>query len=513
MFRLSSSIALDLRSIAFFRILFGSVLLYDLLKRLPYAELFLSDDGTLSRADLLSVVDRPWAFSVYMMFGETSQVVALLVLHALVAVCLILGLWTRVVSIGSWVLLLSLQHRNPLVLNGGDTLFSVYAFWLMFLPLNARWSLDSLLAKEGAGGGVVFPRNRYVALPGVALMAQTIFVYVFTVLLKSGEMWSTGDVVHYVVRNLGLIKEPAVWFQQFEGLLVPLSRVVFHWEWFGLVLLVCPFANWITRSVAVVGYMVLHVSFGFMLDIAIFAPVSILGWVALIPGEWWNLKIPVVSRLALGDRLKELGTSFPILRVGKVMRPGVKASIATGVAMTLVFAWNLRGLPQSPVKEWIPKPVVNGMYLVKLRQKWGMFAPNPSRYSQWYALEAQLANGDSVDLFYPGQAFSLRRPEVFTDRLPSRRWGKFMSNLKKSRYARLREGYIDYFVDRWNDAVGPSSKIEKASLLWIRERIGEDGRYYDREIKPLRIVYAEDVSQIKGIKDLGGELGESEEDL
>lgn len=514
MFRLSSSIALDLRSIAAFRIFFGCILLYDLLNRLPYAELFLSDSGALPRGDLLAVIDRPWAFSVYMMFGETSQVVALLLVHSVLAVCLILGLWTRIVSIACWVLLLSLQHRNPLVLNGGDTLFSVFAFWLMFLPLNARWSLDSLYAKVGKSGYDLYPVNRYVGVPGVALVLQVLFVYAFTVLLKTGELWKTGDVVIYAIRNLGLIKQPAVWFQQFDGILAPLSRIIFHWEWFGCLLAVCPFANSVTRSIAIIGYIFLHLAFSLMLDLAIFVPVSILGWVAFIPSSWWNLRSRIrflsYGRDRLARSLRECGP----IRSGSIIRNGLSVSVLTGVAISLVLVWNLKGLPDSTVSEWIPRQLTNGMYAVKLRQKWGMFAPNPSRYSQWFALESQLANGDSVDLFIPSQPFSLRRPDVFTERLPSRRWGKFMSNLKKSRYARLRDNYIRYFVTRWNGAVGPSSRIQKTSFLWVRERIGDDGNYYDREIKTLSVVWEDGVAQVRESQESAANNAfDTEEDL
>lgn len=508
MFRFYSSIALDLRSIALFRMMFGGILLFDLLSRLPHAELFLSDSGALSRSDLLAVVDRPWAFSVYMICGEASQVAVLLLVHALFALCLILGLWTRVVSILSWVLLISLQHRNPLVLNGGDTLFSVYAFWLMFLPLNARWSLDSLLASKGENGGAVYPSHRYVGIPGAALILQTVFVYVFTVLLKSGEMWNTGEVVPYVIRNLGLIKQPAVWFQQFDSVHGLMSRMVFHWEWFGCLLVLSPWATGLMRSFSVVGFFLLHLTFGLMLDLAIFPAVSILGWAVFVPGCWWRVGRSLGFLTLWSEKLRLCLIDRFRVRGSRILRRSLFASIVTGLAIFLVFVWNLRGLPDSSVKEWIPKTVEKAMYSVKLRQKWGMFAPNPSRYSQWFALEAQLANGDSVDLFNPGEAFTLRRPFVFTDRLPDRRWGKFMSNLKRGRYAILRDDYVEYFMNRWNESVGASSKIEKTSLLWIRERIGEDGNYYDREVKTLGVVFAKGVAQIRA-----GELEESSDSV
>ncbi|MBK1877025.1 HTTM domain-containing protein [Pelagicoccus mobilis] len=487
---LKSPFQLDLRSIALFRIAFGCILFFDLFNRIGDAELFLSDDGVLSRADLLGVVDRPWSFSLYMMFGETEQVALVLFLHLVVSVLIIVGLWTRLATIASWVLLLSLLHRNPFILNGGDTLFSIYAFWLMFLPSNARWSIDSLLDKSEA-------RNRfgssdlYLGLPGVAIILQTVFVYVFTVIQKSGDLWSSGEVIDYVVRNQALIKAPAVWFLRFETSFEILTKLTFHWEWFGCVLALCPlFNNW-TRSVAVVGYILMHAAFGLVLDIAIFAPVSIMSWLIFIPSSWWG------GRLKWGGFVRDIRGRLESLvpKGGAIITPGWRSSWMVGVAISLVFVWNVRGLADSPIRKHVPKELANCMYLFKLRQNWSMFAPNPPKSSSWYALEAQLANGDSIDLFHPSEPFTRRRPEVFTQRVPDRRWTKYLSNLKKSKYRRLRNDYLEYFVKGWNGQVGRNKRIDRVSLLYFREPILPGSGYGKTEVRVLETVWADGVAQ------------------
>lgn len=517
MIRFLSLFTLDLRSIAVFRVMFGSIMLFDIVSRIPYAELFLSDYGALSRSDLLAVMDRPWAFSVYMMFGETSQVVFLLLVNACLAILLVFGLWTRFASVACWVMLLSLQHRNPLILNGGDTLFSIYAFWMMFLPLNARWSIDSLLAKREGTAFVLHDGNRYLGVPGAAIILQTVFVYLFTVILKTGSLWASGDVVSYVIRNQSLIKRAALWLQDFESWHVFLSRGTYHWEWFGCLLLFFPFANWVTRSIAIVGYAAMHIGFGVVLDLGIFVPVSIMGWIILAPAQWWDFfgqyRNLLSSLQGRADPFAAVAGYLPF-RGGKLIEPKQIAAIMTGLAIIMALVWNLRGLPESNVKKWIPDSVSNTFYVLKLRQKWSMFAPNPSQYSHWFVMEAQFANGDSVDLFVPSVPLSLRRPELFTDRTPDRRWGKFLSNLKRSKYSRLRDDFINYFVTRWNDKVGDNSKIEKVNLLFIRERIGSDGGYYQRELKTLRTVYVEGVPQVVEIQENEAvDRDDEEEDL
>lgn len=209
-------------------------MVYDILTRFPYVALFLSDAGALSRADLLATVNRPWSFSVYMLVGDPLQVQAILALHLVAALALVVGFRTRLASVVCWVLVVSLQHRNPLVLNGGDTLLSLYAFWAMFLPLNARWSVDRAIADSSNRDGFLsLENNRFHTVPGAAFMLQTLFVYGFTVVLKSGDLWRNGEAVSYAIRNLGLLESGALWLQKFDAAQVFLTYATFHWERIG----------------------------------------------------------------------------------------------------------------------------------------------------------------------------------------------------------------------------------------------------------------------------------------
>ena len=447
-------------------------MLYDALARLPFATLFLSDQGVLSRAEHLELFNRPWALSIYFGLADPLQVKAAMLVHALAALALALGFRTRLASIVCWIMLVSLQNRNPLILNGGDTLLCLYAFWAMLLPLNARLSLDRLLSPANPSS------TYYHAIPGFAIVAQTIIVYAFTWLLKSGELWLNGDAVAYVLRNLGLVSAGGVWLQQFDSLHRPLTILTYHWEWFGLLLALCPWANATTRSIAIAGFVAMHLGFAATLDLALFPFVSILGWVILIPAPFWN-RLPSPKNLSPLPFLRRL-------RGGPIMNPGPWSTIVALHAIVLVFIWNLSGLPDSPLKNQVPKPIANALHLFKLRQKWSMFAANPPRTSTWYAIEAQLVNGDSYDLLAPDQLFSLSNPKVFTDRLPDRRWGKFLGNIAKRRYQDLRENFVSHFVERWNAAAPPERQIHNARLLSVKERVDPARGYYDRNQRTLK---------------------------
>jgi hypothetical protein len=514
MLRLSSPFILDLRSIALFRVLLGLTMLYDVLARIPYVGLYLSDAGVLSRVDLLATINRPWAFSVYMLVGEPIQVQFILIVHALAACMLVAGFRTRLSSVVCWVLLVSLQHRNSLLLNGGDTLLALYAFWAMFLPLNARWSLDRSLAGDRKSANFdVWKSNNFFAIPGIAIILQTLMVYVFSVVLKSGDLWRNGEAVSYVVRNLGLIKAGALWFQGFDSAQSFFTYLTFHWEWVGCALVLCPFANRYLRIGAIFGFVVMQLVFRWMLDLALFPIVSITGWLVLLPGIFWEVVARFGKPINMNDRLRTgfVWVSSLSIKGEDAMVPGRSAAIFCGIVILSIFAWNLNGLPDSSLNKVFPKIISDAMYTLKLRQKWGMFASNPPQHSGWYTIEAQMANGDTVDLFNPKTPYTLRRPDLFTDRYPDRRWGKYLDNIRKTKYRDLRDDYLDYFVDRWNEGRENQSKIQSASLIYLREPIQLDGSRVVPELFRLATIHPSGVVQVDSPADALRETGEDPE--
>ncbi len=94
----------------------------------------------------------------------------LFVVAAVAAVALLVGYRTWVASVVVWILLLSIQHRNPLVLGSGDDLLRMLLFWGMSLPLGAVWSVDRAVEREA--GALRWSTMRYFSLATVALFMR-----------------------------------------------------------------------------------------------------------------------------------------------------------------------------------------------------------------------------------------------------------------------------------------------------------------------------------------------------
>src|SRR3712207_3360366 len=132
----------DLRSLAVFRIVLALLVLADLANRATDLRQHYTDAGVLPRTALVQEGLTPWAFSLNLMNGRLFFQVLLLVAAALAALGLLIGYRTRLCTIVLWVLLLSIQWRNPLVGGSDGPLLRLLLFWGMFLPLGAYWSVD-----------------------------------------------------------------------------------------------------------------------------------------------------------------------------------------------------------------------------------------------------------------------------------------------------------------------------------------------------------------------------------
>ena len=290
--RLRAVFSIDLRSLALFRAMLGSVLLLDLFLRSADLATFYTDAGVLPRKDLLQIGHR-WHWSLHTASGELWWQVVLFVLAALFALALLVGYRTRLATIVSFVMVASLMNRNPLLLQGGDQLLAVICFWAIFLPLGARRSVDAALersrredpnrlrfAPDGA--------QPYFSVATVAVILQVLYLYTFTAILKTGDAWTSRfDAAFYAVNLQHFATPIGAWFSQFPGLLKVATVFVLSVEFVGPILVLLPFAWPWLRLVGLALLVSLHIAFGLMLHIGLFPLIDLTALSLLFPGAAW----------------------------------------------------------------------------------------------------------------------------------------------------------------------------------------------------------------------------------
>jgi len=127
--RLAEIFGFDLRSLALFRIALALVVLVDL-----------SPLGSLSK-----VSASPFYWSIFALSDSVLVQSILFIVAIAIALLLLIGYHTRLATIATWALIVSLHHRNPLLLFAADDVIRAVLFWAMFLPLGACYSVESAL--------------------------------------------------------------------------------------------------------------------------------------------------------------------------------------------------------------------------------------------------------------------------------------------------------------------------------------------------------------------------------
>ncbi len=289
----------DLRSLATFRVVLALLVLSDLANRATDLSVHYADEGVLSRTVLLEegLLDS-WSFSLNLMNGEPFFQALLFGVGALAAVGMLFGYRTRLMTVGAWVVLLSIQHRNPMVLTAGDILLRLLLFWGMFLPLGAIWSVDRAL-------GAALPRvsMRFLSFATVGLFMQIAFMYWFTALLKSGEEWRVDGTALYYALSLDQITTTiGAFLHGFPPLLQALTFATLLLEAFGPFLLFCPLFTGPVRTAAIAAFMSLHFGIWLTMDIGLFPWISAFCMVCFLPSWFWEKPVAYL-RAATPERL------------------------------------------------------------------------------------------------------------------------------------------------------------------------------------------------------------------
>ncbi|ASP36162.1 HTTM domain-containing protein [Labrenzia sp. VG12] len=274
---------IDLRTLALFRVLLGVYILIDLVMRSRDLVSHYTDAGIMPRSVQIDHLYLT-TWSLHLANGAAWFQVLLFVVAGLAALGLLFGWRTRLMTVVSWLLMLSLQNRNTFILSGEDNLALLMLFWAMFLPLGARYSVDAALDRTGR-----FLDNGYLTLATAALLLQGMSMYFFSALLKTHPIWyQDGTAVHYALQLDYLVTPFALWFRQFQDLMTGLTYYVYVLELVGPILIFSPVFHRTLRTLLMLAFMSMHAAFAIFLEIGFFPFISIIMNLTFMPGWMWD---------------------------------------------------------------------------------------------------------------------------------------------------------------------------------------------------------------------------------
>lgn len=563
--------SLDYRSLAILRIAAGILILLDLIDRARDLTAHYSDIGTLPRGFLLNEWNNYWFISLHMASGMIWFQAALFIIAGIVALMLIFGYRTTLMSILSWALLISLQDRNPFILQGGDVVFRLTIFWLMFLPSGKMWSLDRLLGRESK------PEEKsWLGIASVGYLLQIICVYVFTGLLKSGDAWHITHTAVYEALSIDQLVRPlGIWLREQPALYLGiLTQATIYIEVYGPLLFVMPWKNAFFRTTGILLFTLLQVGFDTSLRVGLFGAIMTLAVIGLLPTEFWDSLLPRMKKWfqkkgksgltiyydgdcgfcgkmitlcqdllclpaatqyeytsATPETQKESDKKnswivvdaanqkyfgwqgvIVVLKHSFLFKPAAyilylvpsslgeflyqrvaqnrllvclpekveRSSIAKifsaliiDIGLTIViicmFSWNFASLPKH--QHFIHKKLELVNWVLRLDQKFDMFAPTPLLDDGWYVFEGTTVGGQMVDPYHKRMSVSWGKPALVAFDYKNQRWQKYLMNLTAEDYKKFRAPYADYLCRTWNEQQkNPDTHMTGLTIYFMKEK-------------------------------------------
>jgi hypothetical protein len=462
---------LDLRALALLRMGVAGLLLLDLGIRSTDLEAFYANMGVLPVPVLLENLWTPYQFSFHVMSGLWQVQALLFGVAAAVAVALLLGYHTRLATVASWLLLVSLQNRNPMIGQGGDDLLRMLLFWGIFLPWGRMYSRDARPLPPPE-------TTSYCSAATLAYVVQIALLYWCTALLKSGPEWTTEGTALYYALSLDQVLLPL------GRLLYPhpeLLRYLTFGTWYlelGLpVLLFIPVGvKW--WRLAFVGLTLLfHLGISLTLFVGLFWLINIISTLGLLPPpalNWlaWHGQLPLQRLRAwrlpawqLPWRLhleRRYDWSAGPRRLLRASREGLVLGL-----LAYVCWWNLDGLlNRSP---WLMREPARWLgYLFRIDQHWGMFAPVVFKDDGWYIFEGTTKAGKVLDLNRRGHPISYAKPRSVVALFRNDRWRKYSENYLFVSNAWMRPYYCNYLLRIWHEnPVHPP--LRQLEVIYMKE--------------------------------------------
>ncbi len=467
---LKSVFTLDLKALALMRIGMGIVVILDLCIRFSDIKAHYSDQGLLPLDLLFKRAWDPWNISIHVISGLWQVQAILFAIACFFALLLIFGYRTQLVSSITWFLLLSLQNRNPLILQGGDELLRMVLFWGIFLPWGKYYSLDRITS------AVKTAETSWFGIAGIGYILQIASVYFFSALLKkpSPEWTSEGTAIYYalsldqMVFPIGKLIYPHFTFLKY------LTFFVFYLEFLTPVLFFVPVFNPFFKALAIILLFGLHLGIACTLFVGLFFIIGIITLIGLFPSAWTKKideEIPLLKWVIsiIGNKMVYwFNKTMPIKTNSKSTSETESSLIITLLSAVIIYSlvWNWQTTVFADFKiKGSPRGIGQ---LLGINQNWGMFAPNVFKDDGWYIFEAKAKNNLLIDIGMNGEPVNYNKPVSIVSLFKNDRWRKYSENLLFVNNCDIRPYYCNFLIKEWNQE-HLENPISELKVVYMKE--------------------------------------------
>ncbi len=452
---------LDVRSLALFRIALALVVVADAAIRAVDAEAFYADTGIFPRSEQMrSFATRPLLSSVNLLDGSVEFQLALFALTVAAGIALMLGWHARIAAFVAWVLVLSVQARTGYINTGADAVLGVLLFWAVLLPVGDRFSLDARSRRHAAQGDVAITNG-----VTFALVVQMVAIYVFNVIHKNQDLWWNGLAVLVALHLDGHATPLAIFLREHaRWISAPLTYGTILAESSPLLLFI-PYKNPALRIFVFATLWILHISFAACMQLGLFSPVCMAGWLALLPSQAWERRpLRFLSKWATPASAAPAAPAAPVASRFAVVSMRVVSLIAVAL-ITLQVAKNIVAIWKAPLPG--PRVLERIAGHLRINQPWRMFSI-PGQNDGWFVMPGVLRSGREVDVFRGGANVTFKKPKLVTDTYPTSRWRRFMmSNGDPKKAGGIRKAHARWICRTWNRQHDGAEELVSFRMIYM----------------------------------------------
>ena len=331
-----------------------------------------------------------------------------------------------------------------MIVSAAGALLRQFLFWGMWLPLDARWSLDARRRRDN-----LVPNEAVLSMASAALLLQVVLVYWSNAIYKSDPAWrTTGDAVWMALSQETYARPLGRALLAWPGFLRIVTHGTFWLEALGPFLAFIPWANARWRLLAAGLFIGFHASHTATMYLGFFPLVSIAGWLPFLPAWVWMRKRHE--------------------RETHIQRSPWCLNAILAACFACVVAWNLR--PVFPMLKTLD-PI---SHVLRFEQRWAMFAPKPREIDAWYVIVGTDATGTETNLWTGECPVNWKRPRDFAAFFPSDTWKLYFLNLRSGSGPRSRL-FSEWLARCWPTRHPGAPAFVKLEVYYLEESIYHRG--------------------------------------
>lgn len=295
------------------RISWGFVVFTAMLMAWPDVIRYYTDSGIMP-GDLGHLVFRSdYRFTLLDIITDNQAVILLYFTLLYAAFCTMIGVWPRLMTIVTVVLLTSFHERNLQPLGGGDTVLRNIGYLLMIAPELRAFSVERLSAqwKNWKESRSLLSPLRMSMWPYRLLLWQLLIIYITSGIDKlTGTMWLDGTAVAATLHHTHFTRLPKEWMDVFSVVtpFIGVFFILYEFTW-AFLLIPKPLARILPAAIRrhslkrwlILCGVTLHGGIAIMMEVGSFSFAMMTLYLGLLLDEDWTTFRTFLNRRWRGD--------------------------------------------------------------------------------------------------------------------------------------------------------------------------------------------------------------------